>query len=109
MRTGDAESEIWLETDAERGTGRSYCLTIRSRRLGRRGSDRWQHPIFLWWCEQWGTERPAPSSVRKSRSWSSLEEDHRLMARTKGECDTYQDAERCARRAADALELEARK
>lgn len=90
MRTGDAGAEIWLEADSRR----LYFLLVWSIRRGRRNSDRWKHPTFKWRCEAWGLESAA------------LEDPTRTE---KGECDTYQDAERCARRAADQLEFDARK
>lgn len=85
MRTGDAEAEIWLE-----GAGRSYCLTIRSRRLGRLGSKRWQTPLFLWWCERW--------------EGTATEGEGGYSERVKGEAATYETAELAARAAAELLE-----
>lgn len=88
MKTGDAESEIWLEGRQ----GRSYLVFIQSKRRGRMGSKRWQSPVYRWRVESWEPTKTEPEGdyVRSQG----------------GTAPTYNEAERKGRRLADLLELE---
>jgi hypothetical protein len=88
VKTGDADATIWLESK-----GRSYCLSVASKRLGKFDSKRWNGtPQYLWSVELWV---------------GSDEEISRVLAH--GKASTFAAAMRRVRREADAAEQKARK
>ncbi len=91
MRTSDADLGLWLEGAG----GRSYHLAVVSRRRGRRGSAKWERPVYVWWVESWWT-------------WANKEDAEETTSTRVAVAKTFTGALRLAQRTADRLERKAR-
>lgn len=83
MKTGDAEAEFWLESVRK---WRGYAVVVRSQRVGRMGSKRWQRPRYHVRVELWLDEEP--NSIRARVAVA----------------ETFNEAMRLGRRIADKME-----
>jgi len=91
MKTGDAETEIWLEGSG----GRSYLVFIQSHRRGRLGSKQWQSPVYRWRVESWAPTKKEPEGD--------------FIRAQGGKAKTYNEAQRAGRRCAELIEWQTRK